>query len=147
MMKVVRVLLIVFFVQFFNSAYSQVNSKIVGEIEQLMKLQVRAWNDFDIDGFMKYYWNNDSLMFVGSKSITYGWKQTLANYKKNYSSKELMGVLSFTNNKYEVFTKDIATVVGKWQIKRSDSTQIGGHYTLLWKRIDGKWVIVRDHTS
>lgn len=146
-MKAVRILMIVFFVQFFNSAYSQANSKIVGEIEQLMKLQEKAWNDFDIDGFMKYYWNNDSLMFIGSKSITYGWKQTLANYKKNYSSKELMGVLAFTNITYDVFTKEAITVVGKWQITRPDATQIGGHYSLLWKKIDGKWVIVRDHTS
>ncbi|MBK6521993.1 MAG: hypothetical protein IPG08_06510 [Sphingobacteriaceae bacterium] len=82
MMKALRILLIVLFVQLFNSAYSQSNSKIVGEIQQLMKLQEKAWNDFDIDGFMKYYWNNDSLMFIGSKSITYGWKQTLANYKR-----------------------------------------------------------------
>jgi uncharacterized protein (TIGR02246 family) len=126
--------------------YAQ-NSKIAEEIHSLMKLQEKAWNEFDIDGFMKYYWNNDSLMFIGNKSITYGWKQTLANYKKNYSSKELMGVLAFTNIKTEVFSKDVATVVGKWQITRPDGTQVGGHYSLLWKKIDGKWVIVRDHTS
>ena len=77
MMKVVRILLVILFVQFFNSAHSQNNAKIVSEIQQLMKLQEKAWNDFDIDGFMKYYWNNDSLMFVGSKSITYGWKHSL----------------------------------------------------------------------
>ena len=131
----------------FGFGYSQNNSKIVNEIQQIMKLQEKAWNDFDIDGFMKYYWNNDSLMFIGNKSITYGWKQTLANYKKNYSSKELMGVLALTNIKCEVFTKEVVTVVGKWQITRPDATQVGGHYSLLWKKIDGKWVIVRDHTS
>jgi hypothetical protein len=127
--------------------YAQNTSKIVSEIHSIMKLQEKAWNDFDIDGFMKYYWNNDSLMFIGNKSITYGWKQTLANYKKNYSSKELMGVLAFTNIKTEVFSKEAASVVGKWQITRPDGTQVGGHYSLLWKRIEGKWVIVRDHTS
>ncbi|MBK6521992.1 MAG: hypothetical protein IPG08_06505 [Sphingobacteriaceae bacterium] len=58
-----------------------------------------------------------------------------------------MGVLAFTNIKCEVFTKEAVTVIGKWQITRPDATQIGGHYTLLWKKIDGKWVIVRDHTS
>lgn len=127
--------------------YAQNVANIAGEIHSIMKLQEKAWNAFDIDGFMNYYWNNDSLMFIGSKSITYGWKQTLANYKKNYSSKELMGVLKFTNIKTEVFSKAVATVVGKWQITRSDGTQVGGHYSLLWKKIDGKWVIVRDHTS
>lgn len=126
--------------------YAQTKAKIVNEIQTLMQEQEKAWNNFDIDGFMKHYWNSDSLMFVG-KTITYGWKQTMANYKKNYSSKELMGVLAFTNLKFDVYSKDIATVVGKWEISRPDGTKVGGHYSLLWKRMDGKLVIVRDHTS
>jgi ketosteroid isomerase-like protein len=116
------------------------------EVEEIMKKQEKAWNNFDIDGFMLYYWNSDSLMFIGSKGITYGWKQTLENYKKNYSSKELMGELTFTNISYETLSTTALHVVGKWQIKRKDS-QIGGYYSLLWKKINDKWVIVRDHTS
>lgn len=116
------------------------------EVAEVMKAQEKAWNNFDIDGFMAHYWNNDSLMFIGSKGITYSWKQTLANYKKNYNSKELMGVLSFTNYKFEVLSKEAVYVIGKWQINRNE-TQIGGHYTLLWKKINNKWVIVCDHTS
>lgn len=145
MIKLRCILLAVIFSSSFG--YAQNAQKIGAEIHSLMKLQEKAWNDFDIDGFMKYYWNSDSLMFIGSKSITYGWKQTMANYKKNYSSKELMGVLAFTNIKTEVFSKETATVVGKWQITRPDGSQVGGHYSLLWKKIEGKWVIVRDHTS
>jgi ketosteroid isomerase-like protein len=142
-----RLLILFIFLQCWCFGFSQNNEKIIAEIQNVMKLQEKAWNNFDIDGFMKYYWNNDSLMFVGSKSITYGWKQTLANYKKSYSSKELMGVLEFTNLKFDVFTKEVVTVVGKWLITRNDGTTIGGHYSLLWKKIGGDWVIVRDHTS
>jgi ketosteroid isomerase-like protein len=116
------------------------------EVADVMKLQENAWNNFVIDGFMAHYWNSDSLMFIGSKGVTYGWKQTLANYKKNYNSKELMGVLTFTNLKFDVLSKNAVYVIGKWQINRKE-TQIGGHYTLLWKKINGKWVIVCDHTS
>lgn len=116
------------------------------EVSEIMKIQEKAWNNFDIDGFMAHYWNNDSLMFIGSKGITYGWKQTLANYKKNYNSKELMGVLTFINYKYDVVSNNTVYVIGKWQINRNE-TQIGGHYTLLWKKINNKWVIVCDHTS
>lgn len=129
-----------------NLAFGQKNGTIIKEIESLMKQQEKAWNNFDIDGFMKHYWNNDSLMFVG-KTVTYGWKQTYENYRKNYSSKELMGVLTFTNIKMDVLSKSSVAVVGKWKITRSDSSQIGGHYSLLWKKINGKWLIVRDHTS
>jgi ketosteroid isomerase-like protein len=57
-----------------------------------------------------------------------------------------MGVLTFTNLKFDVLSKNAVYVIGKWQINRKE-TQIGGHYTLLWKKINGKWVIVCDHTS
>jgi len=147
-MKVFRLTSIIFFLclNVPNLALAQKNALLAKEIESLMNKQEKAWNNFDIEGFMQYYWNNDSLMFVG-KSVTYGWKQTFENYKKNYSSKELMGVLAFTNIKIDVLSKNDITVVGKWKITRNDATQVGGHYSLLWKKIDGKWVIVRDHTS
>ncbi len=115
-------------------------------INALMKEQENDWNNFNIDGFMKHYWNNDSLKFIGSKGITYGWKQTLANYKKNYSDKEKMGKLFFTNHLIEVIDTNNAMVCGNWKIKRKDS-EIGGNYTLLWKKVNGKWVIVVDHTG
>jgi ketosteroid isomerase-like protein len=119
------------------------------EVEQVMKCmqqQENAWNAFDIDAFMAHYWKSDSLMFIGSKGITYGWQQTLDNYKKNYKTPELMGVLSFTNLSAEKLSENSVFIIGKWQIQRKD-VLIGGNYTLLWKKINGKWVITRDHTS
>lgn len=147
-MKAFRLTSIVFFlsINVVNLAFGQKQGVIEKEIEAAMKEQEKAWNNFNIEGFMSYYWNNDSLMFVG-KTVTYGWKQTFENYKKNYSTKELMGVLAFTNIKMDVVSKTSVAVVGKWQITRSNASQIGGYYSLLWKKIEGKWVIVRDHTS
>ena len=111
-----------------------------------MKKQEMAWNNFDLEGFMKHYWNNDSLMFIGSKGITYGWKQTLSNYKKSYPDKEAMGVLTFVNYNVEQLSPTSVYVIGHWQIKKKDK-EVGGHYTLLWRKIKGEWVIVSDHTS
>ena len=56
-----------------------------------MSFQVDAWNKGDIDVFMKSYWQNDSLMFIGRSGITYGWDNTLHNYKKNYDSRKKWG--------------------------------------------------------
>ena len=35
--------------------------------------QTTAWNRGDMEGFMKTYWQSDSLMFIGTAGITYGW--------------------------------------------------------------------------
>lgn len=118
----------------------------VAEVTENMKKQEVAWNAFNIDGFMKYYWNNDSLKFIGSKGITYGWKQTLENYKKNYPDKDAMGVLTFTNFSIEQLSPTRVYVIGQWHLKKKDK-DVEGYYTLLWKKINGQWVIVCDHTS
>ncbi len=51
-------------------------------VRQVLNDQINAWNQGDLDNFMKTYWKNDSLMFIGKSGITYGWSKTLENYKK-----------------------------------------------------------------
>lgn len=114
-------------------------------ILDVMYQQEQAWNSGDIDAFMKGYWRSDSLMFVGKNGIKYGWQTTLENYKKSYPDRSTMGKLSFTIEKLEV-ENQTAFMLGKWNITR-DSGNIGGYFTLYWKKIDGNWVIVLDHTS
>ncbi|MGZ3882604.1 MAG: YybH family protein [Bacteroidia bacterium] len=118
----------------------------VSEVKKCMNLQQDAWNKGSLEGFMAYYWKSDSLQFIGHKGITLGWQQTLDNYKKTYASKEAMGQLSFEVLGAEQLSKHFVFVVGKWTVKTSDR-ESGGYYTLLWKKIKGKWVIITDHTS
>lgn len=116
------------------------------EIRSLLQKQTEAWNRGDIEGFMEGYWKNDSLMFIGKSGITYGWQQTLDNYKKGYPDKTAMGQLTFTLIEMKSLSKKYFSVVGKWHLKRTIG-DIGGHYTLLMKKIKGKWVVVSDHSS
>ncbi len=118
----------------------------ISEVSENMKKQEAAWNKADIEGFMAYYWKNDSLKFIGSKGITYGWQKTLDNYKKGYPNADAMGLLTFENSTLEQLSPVKIFVIGKWHLKKKDS-EVGGYYTLLWKKIDGKWVITVDHTS
>lgn len=115
-------------------------------IEKIMHEQEFAWNNGDIDRFMASYWQDDSLEFIGKSGITYGWKNTLDNYKKNYPDKATMGKLSFSIISVEQLSETACFVIGKWSLER-EKGNIGGHFTLLWKKIDEKWVIVTDHTS
>lgn len=114
-------------------------------ILEVMSQQEQDWNNGDIDAFMQGYWQSDSLLFVGKNGIKYGWQTTLENYKKSYPDKSTMGKLSFIIEKLEV-ENQAAFMLGKWNITR-DGGNIGGYFTLYWKKIDGKWVIVLDHTS
>ena len=118
------------------------------KIKELMTTQSEAWNRGDIDGFMTTYWKSEKLQFIGSKGITYGWKNTLDRYKKSYPSKETMGFLTFDIINLDKRSRKVISVVGKWHLKRdADLGNLKGHFLLILKKIKGKWLIVADHSS
>lgn len=115
-------------------------------ILDILDKQTQAWNRGDLDAFMKGYWQNDSLMFIGKSGVTYGWTNTLNNYKKGYPDTAAMGKLTFTLIQVKKLSGKYYHVTGKWFLKRSVG-DVGGHYTLLFKKIGGRWVIISDHSS
>lgn len=115
-------------------------------VRQLLADQTEAWNRGDIDSFMKTYWKSDSLMFIGKNGVTYGWTNTLNNYKKNYPDTTAMGRLSFDIISVKRLSFQYFHVIGKWHLQRSIG-DLSGHYTLLLKKINGRWVIIADHSS
>ncbi len=121
-------------------------SKDEAKIRRILTTQTDAWNRGDIESFMKGYWDNDSLMFIGKSGVTYGYKNTLANYKKGYPDTAAMGKLTFNLIQVKRLSKDYYHVTGKWYLKRSIG-DVGGHYTLLFRKINDEWVIVSDHSS
>jgi ketosteroid isomerase-like protein len=137
------ILLSLMFVTITSSAQS-------GDRAQILKVlsdQVAAWNTGDIDLFMKLgYWNSDSLAMIGRSGVTYGYQQVLNNYKKNYSDQATMGNLKFDILQVKKIAADYYFVIGKWFLTRT-AGDVGGHYTLLFKKIKGRWLIVADHSS
>lgn len=126
------------------STFSQ--SKDEAAIRRLLTLQTEAWNAGNIEAFMQTYWKSDSLMFIGKKGVVRGWQQTLDNYKKGYPDTAAMGKLAFDILEVKPLSKEYAFVVGKWMLARSIG-DVGGHYTLLLRKIRGQWKIVADHSS
>ena len=118
------------------------------EINDLMYEQEESWNNGNIEDFMKKYWKNDSLIFIGKSGINYGWNKTTSNYKKSYPSRNLMGLLHFNNIKCLPINDTTHIISGQWNISRLDSSKnVGGYYSLMWIKKENGWRIVYDHTS
>ena len=115
-------------------------------ILKVLQTQNTAWNAGNIDAFMQGYWKSDSLVFVSSSAPVHGWQSTIDHYKKKYKDKAAMGILTFTILKVDVMDKTNAFVLGGWHLKRAKDAP-GGYFTLWFKKIDGAWKIVCDHTS
>lgn len=94
----------------------QVNAQTNEDKKQILNIldrQTKAWNEGKVDEFMIGYWESDSLMYIGKSGVTYGYKSTLASYKKNYPDKSAMGTLKFDIIKVNFIGKDTCFVVGK----------------------------------
>jgi len=125
-----------------------VSSEIPEEIAHKMQLQIDAWNSGSIDAFMAAgYWQSDELMFVGSRGLTYGYEQVLANYRLAYPDGAARGVLQFENLKWLPLGAEHGLLAGKWMIDRAESEDISGHYSLIWKKTSSGWLIIADHSS
>ena len=126
----------------FSASYAQDRQQILAVLEK----QRAAWNAGDLVNYMQGYQQSDSLLFVGKSGPTYGWKQTLANYQKNYPDKQAMGFLTFDIKKVQFISGDTAFVMGAWHLKRQkDEPQ--GYFTLIFKKFKSGWKIVSDHSS
>lgn len=96
---------------------------------------------------MTSYWNSDSLTFVSKAGVTYGYQATLANYKKRYPDRASMGTLKFDILQLDLLTPTMAYVIGRFQLTRPEIGNTEGHFTLLWRKIKNRWIIVSDHSS
>lgn len=115
-------------------------------ILSVLNMQQQAWNHGDLHAFMEGYWKSDNLTFVGANGLILGWDAVLSRYLRAYPDRESMGHLTFTVFRLNVLGRDHAVLIGKWKLTRSGD-EPEGFFTLVWRKIGGKWVIVADHTS
>jgi hypothetical protein len=142
--------LLLFTLILFNCFHAFSQEKLSGQdkksILDVFKMTEDAWNIGDIDRFMEGYWKSDKLIFVGASGPTYGWEATRERYHTSYPDLTAMGKLAFeVLDMYKIDTKTVL-LIGKFHLSRTIG-DVSGHYTLVWQKIDGKWVIVCDHSS
>lgn len=137
--------LILIFLFSFNCfiAFSQKKSDILAVLQR----QEQFWNAGDINNFMEDYWKSEELKFIGKAGVVKGWQATKDRYFKSYPDRATMGILNFGIQEIDFMSKKSAWVLGKWRLKRPEKGDIGGYFTLIFKKIDGKWLVVSDHTS
>jgi len=115
-------------------------------ILNILERQDECWNKGDIECFMIGYWESDQLRFVGKNGITKGFDATKQRYYKSYPDKAAMGKLTFDVLALEKLSRKKALMIGKWHLER-EKDELQGHFTLLWEKQKGEWVIVLDHSS
>ena len=125
-------------------SFSQSSEKQdIKDIKAVLKAKGLAWSKDNIEEFMEGYWKSDSLNFMDSNGITYGWENTLERYKKAYPTEDHTGTLSFKINAVTKITDDAYYVLGEYHLKRNVGNA-DGIFMLVFKKIEGEWKIIVD---
>ena len=115
-------------------------------IKSVLDTQVEAWNRGDIEGFMEGYWKSEQMTFVSGNNVSRGWQAALDRYKRGYDTRAKMGQLEFSELEITMLGDDSAMVMGRFTLIR-EKDRPTGMFTLIFRRIDGQWKVVHDHTS
>jgi len=150
-MKSLKAILIITSVLFLNECKKEGVSPSNYEVskQQITSMMLQTaedWSKGDLEAFMNGYIKSDSLKFVGSGGITYGWQQTLENYKKGYPTKEHTGTLTFNLLEFDQLANDVFLVIGEFHLKRTVG-DADGMFSIILKHINGEWKIIADHSS
>jgi ketosteroid isomerase-like protein len=110
--------------------------------------QVAAWNRGDLDGFMQGYWRSPDLTFYSGGTVSTGWDAARARYQRRYQGKgREMGTLDFSKLEIHSLGSNDAWVGGRWHLKMRNGKDLGGLFTLIFKKQLEGWRIVHDHPS
>jgi len=115
-------------------------------IASVLFAQQQSWNSGDINGFMQGYVQSPELRFASGGSVTTGWQATSDRYRARYSDRVKMGALTFSDLEIDQVSADAAVVHGRWLLTR-DADAPNGLFTLIFRKIDGEWLIVSDTTT
>lgn len=115
------------------------------ELHGILARQQMAWNRGDIPNFMEAYWNDPGLTFSSGGKTTRGWQATLDRYQTKYPDRATMGTLTFDALETQQLDSHSALTLGNWALERDKPAR--GNFSLVWKKIDGTWRIVHDHSS
>lgn len=117
-------------------------------IERVLTEQAAAWNRGDLEAFMDGYWRSPDLVFTSGGHVQRGWQTTLDRYVASYgTSPETMGRLTFSDLEIHPLGDGAAWALGRWRLEFDGGQSPGGIFTLVFREIDGRWLIVHDHTS
>lgn len=120
---------------------------IRAEIVRMMDSAAAAWNKGDLDRFMEDYAPDTTTTFIGSKEILRGRAAIKAAYAPRFAPGGVRDSLSFENLEIDVLAKDVVNTIAYYRLMRGDSTIARGPTSLVMRKINGRWLIIHDHSS
>lgn len=118
------------------------------EIVKVVLVQEKAWNNGDLEGYLKGFKDSPDTIFM-ARQISRGFAQISEDYRHNYPNRTLMGQLSFSELEAHPVSDTLAICLGRYHLDRGrkDGGPADGMFSLVLEKTSDGWKIVLDHTN
>ena len=118
------------------------------EIVKVVLTQEKAWNNGDLEGYLKGFKDSPETVFMG-RQISRGYAQIAEDYKRNYQNRSLMGSLNFSELEAHPINDTVAICLGHYHLERGrkEGGSADGLFSLVLEKTDDGWKIILDHTN
>lgn len=115
---------------------------------KVLLAQERAWNQGDLDTFVKGYKNSPDIIFL-SNTVSKGFDGMLNTYRHNYPTRASMGTLTFSDLEVKPLDPQFAVVLGHYKVERGkkEGGNAEGVFSLVMEKTGDGWKIIVDHTT
>jgi ketosteroid isomerase-like protein len=123
-------------------------SQLELDVIKVLLRQEAAWNRGDLDSYAEGYKNSPDTLFINTQ-VQRGYDSMLAEYHRNYPSKESMGTLNFSDLEVHPLGDGFAVCIGRFHLERGKKAggNADGLFSLVFEKTPKGWKIVVDHTT
>ncbi len=116
-------------------------------LRQTLDAQVSGWNAGAPDKATSVYYDSPEMLWVNRTGIRKGYDLVRASYQRTPAERSRMGTYSYEPLHTDRLSRDCVFLVIRWKIESNGRTTMGGVTSMVWKRINKKWVIAAEHAS
>jgi hypothetical protein len=141
----------VFFLILLSVSGTQAQKKIapdaIAEVKAVLDSQVIAWNAGAQNKEMSVYYESPEMLFVNRTGIRKGYEPIRASYQRAPVDRSRVGTYSYEPLHIERLSPNCVFFVIKWKVEANGRSTMSGVTSMVWKRINKKWVIAAEHAS
>jgi uncharacterized protein (TIGR02246 family) len=121
-------------------------ANVEAAIRSVLTAQGEAWNRGDLSAYLSSVARDDRTRHIFNDEITVGYAAIEARFRARYPDPRKMGTISYSDLDVSVLASDAASAFAHWTFQHDGKT-FAGVFTLIFRQLDGEWVIFHDHST
>lgn len=117
------------------------------QVGEVLSASAAGWNRGDLGAFMDAYLDSPTTTYWGATDLLQGYDEIRRHYAPRFRPGVERDSLRFEDVRARRLGTDYALATARWILVRDDSVTASGPFTLVLRRMEGRWRIIHDHSS